>query len=405
MEIGIQDDAVFVGQAGYPRQLALDRAAEIGVTTIRANMIWSRVMTRKQAEQRTRPASPRYDFGGFDAFVTEARERGVSVELTLTGPAPAWATAGRTVGTRNPSAKEFARFTAAVAKHYRGKVERYSIWNEPNWYGWLSPARTAAAQYRALYLAAYSAIKRADRKAQVVLGELAPQARPRASFAPLRFLRDMLCVDTRYRKLKGCGTVRADAVSLHPYDYQRAPTSKRVPVDDVTIGTVNRLTSALTRLRRAKALTTAAKRRPPVHLTEFAYFASGPFAFPRTTRARYITQAFTLARRNPSISQILYFGLLQNPKVQWNTGLLRSDGSPDAPFTALRDWVARERRAGRLVHDLPSQPVPPRSLLAVTRATAAARAACASQPSSCGRARPRAHPGAGRSAPPRPMAP
>ena len=92
-----------------------------------------------------------------------------------------------------------------------------------------------------------------------MFGELAPQARPGASFSPLRFMRDVLCVDAKYKKLQGlkCGRVRADAVSLHPYDYRHAPTSKNVPADDVTIGTVNRLTNALTRFRRAKVLTTA----------------------------------------------------------------------------------------------------------------------------------------------------
>jgi GH35 family endo-1,4-beta-xylanase len=348
MEIGLQDDAVFVAQAGYPRQAALDRASEIGVTTIRANMIWSRVMTPEQAARTTRPSTPVYDFSVFDALVDAARAHGLRVELTLTGPAPAWATADKEIGTRGPAVKEFARWTATVAAHYKGRVGRYSIWNEPNWHSWLSPAKTAAKQYRALYTGAYTAIKRADRKAKVVFGELAPQARPGASFAPLRFMRDALCVNAKWKRKKGCKIVRADAVSLHPYDYRRAPTSKRVPADDVTIGTVDRLTNALNRLRRAKVLSTSKNRSPAVHLTEFAYFASGPFAFPRTTRAKYITKAFSLAAKNPRISQILYFGLLQNPSIQWNTGLLRPDGTPDAPFAALRDWIARERRAGRL---------------------------------------------------------
>ena len=88
-----------------------------------------------------------------------------------------------------------------------------------------------------------------------------------------------------------------------------------------------------------------------MHLTEFAYFATGPFAFPRATRAKYITEAFTLARKNPNISQILYFGLMQNPEIQWNTGLLRPDGTPTHRSIALRDWVEREQRAGRLRPD------------------------------------------------------
>ncbi|MBE2318522.1 hypothetical protein DVA67_021255 [Solirubrobacter sp. CPCC 204708] len=351
MDIGLQDDFVFLGDssATFTREAAMVRAKELGVTKLRANMIWSRVLASGQANQRSKPSRVRYELGDFDFLVALAKQHDMRLEFTLTGPAPRWATADRRgPSTRGPSAKEYARFASFVAQRYRGDVERYSIWNEPNWHSWLSPARTAAKQYRALYRGAYSAIKRADSRAQVSFGELAPQARPGAAYAPLRFMRDVLCVDTRWRKRSGCGTVRADAVSLHPYDYRHSPTYKKIPADDVTIGTVSRLTNALTRLRRAKALSTSKGREPAVHLTEFAYFASGSLAFPRSTRARYITQAFELARKNPKVSELLYFGLLQNPEVQWNTGLLRPDGSPDASFTSLKAWVERQRRAGLL---------------------------------------------------------
>jgi hypothetical protein len=347
MEIGLQDDAVFIDQYYYGRGPGLDRAAELGVTSIRANMIWSRVLGR-QATQRTRPSTPRYDFSRFDALVAEARARGMRVQLALTGTAPRWATRDRRVSNRGPSVREFGRFASAVARHFRGRVARYSIWNEPNWHTWLNPGRTAAAQYRSLYLASYKAIKRADRRAEVIFGELAPQARRAASYAPLRFMRDVLCIDSRGRKRRSCGILRADGVSLHPYDYRHAPTARRIPRDDVTVATVSRLTGQLARFRRAKALATPGGKQPPVHLTEFAYFATGPLKLSASRRARYIPQAFSIARRNRHVAQMLYYGLVQNPRVQWNTGLLKPDGSPEAPFTALRDWVARERQAGRL---------------------------------------------------------
>jgi GH35 family endo-1,4-beta-xylanase len=349
MDIGLQDDYVFLGESGFVRETAFVRAAELGVTKIRANVLWSRVLEGTQANRRTRPARPSYDLDDYDLLVTLAEQHDMDVELTLTGPAPRWATADkRKASNRNPSAKEFARFATDIAKRYRGRVERYSIWNEPNWHTWLNPARTAARQYRALYTGAYSAIKRADPKAKIVFGELAPQARPGASYAPLRFMRDVLCVDARWRKRAGCGRVRADAVSLHPYDYRRPPTSRNVPADDVTIGTVSRLTNALARLRRAKALSTPKGAEPPVHLTEFAYFAAGPLAFSRAKRARYITQAFEIARKNPKVAELLYFGLLQVPDRQWNTGLLRPDGEPDESFKSLKAWVERQRREGLL---------------------------------------------------------
>ena len=122
-----------------------------------------------------------------------------------------------------------------------------------------------------------------------------------------------------------------------------------MPTDDVTIGTVNRLTNALARFRRAKALTTAKGKEPTVHLTEFAYFASGSLALP-ARHSRQVHHAGVRDRPHEPEGrpQLLYFGLLQTPDRQWNTGLLRPDGKPDDSFTSLKAWVERQRRAGLL---------------------------------------------------------
>ena len=37
-------------------------------------VLWSRVLTGTQANRRTRPAKPRYDFSLFDGLVNDARE-------------------------------------------------------------------------------------------------------------------------------------------------------------------------------------------------------------------------------------------------------------------------------------------------------------------------------------------
>ena len=48
MEIGLQDDAVFLGNSPLPREEAFVHAKALGVTKIRANMLWSRVLRGKQ---------------------------------------------------------------------------------------------------------------------------------------------------------------------------------------------------------------------------------------------------------------------------------------------------------------------------------------------------------------------
>ena len=69
-------------------------------------------------------------------------------------------------------------------------MDRYAIWNEPNW-DTLARARqrTPPSIYRSLYTAGYKAVKAADPRAKVLIGELAPQrrrARDRAAEVPAR---------------------------------------------------------------------------------------------------------------------------------------------------------------------------------------------------------------------------
>ena len=72
-----------------------------------------------------------------------------------------------------------------VAAHFKGRVDRYAIWNEPNLSAWLAPSSTSPAQYRSLYKTAYTAIKTVDPKAKVLFGELAPN-RDGRTIAPLQ---------------------------------------------------------------------------------------------------------------------------------------------------------------------------------------------------------------------------
>ena len=182
--------------------------------------------------QRTRPAKPRYDFSLFDALVDEARDRGHQGRAHAHRPGARAGPPRRSArsATRNPSAKEFARFATDVAKHFKGRVQRYSIWNEPNWHTWLSPAETAASSTARSTPAPTrrSSARTARPRSCSANSRRRPAPAPRS--APLRFMRDVLCVDAKYKKLKGskCGRVRADAVSLHPYDYrQRADLEER----------------------------------------------------------------------------------------------------------------------------------------------------------------------------------
>ena len=93
MEFALQDDAVFVDQRWMARDKALEHAAELGTKRIRVNVLWSRVLT-SDASHKTAPADgPVYDFSRIDALQAAAAKRNIKLQLTVSGPAPAWATA------------------------------------------------------------------------------------------------------------------------------------------------------------------------------------------------------------------------------------------------------------------------------------------------------------------------
>jgi hypothetical protein len=353
LEIAVQDDHTLVWDKYIGRQAGLDRAAELHARWIRANIQWSWTL-HGQARKPYRPANLRYDFAAYDRLIDEAAARGMQVQLSLTGPPPRWAAGGRAsgwVGSYKPSPREFGRFARAVAEHFRGRVTRYSIWNEPNWRSTLSPMRTAAKQYRALYLAGYDAIKAADPDAKVLFGELSPQGKRGWAAAPLQFLRDVLCVNARWRKRGGCATVRTDGVAQHAYEFTHAPTWRGVAADEVTIGTLDHLNKALSRLQRARAMRTPDGRRPPIYITEFGYRASGPKAVAERVRASWVPKAFDIALRTPNVRQLLQYKLVRTPSSTGDYGVMTKKGTPDRAFKALKAWT--KQKAARSAISVP----------------------------------------------------
>lgn len=214
------------------------------------------------------PGLPRYD-----AAIAAARAAGLRVLVTVTGPVPRWATAARRDQRTRPSATRFGRFTEMLARHYGRQVSAWSVWNEPNHPQFLLPQftrtgdsreYTAATLYRQLFQRGEAGLRRGGNNAPVLLGETAPRGTATA-VAPLAFLRTALCLNTRWRKRSGCGRLRAGGYAHHAYTPRTGPFFTPPARDDVTIGVLSRLNSALGRAERAGAL----PRGQAIWLTEF----------------------------------------------------------------------------------------------------------------------------------------
>jgi hypothetical protein len=340
MEFAIQDDAVFVYQSYYrDRNRAFRIARSMGVTRLRINAQWS-YLIGPAAEATTRPGDLRYGWELIDSAIDAAARYGIRVQLALTGPAPAFATSNRRAGPVRPDPVQFADFARNAARHFQGRVDRFSIWNEPNWGGWISPLREGPRIYRALYKAGYDAIKAVNPRAQVLIGELAPSRQRNRATAPLAFLRSMLCVNRSYRSGR-CGRFKADGFAHHPYDFLSSPTRRPRNRDDVTIGTLSRLTTALDRLRSSRVLTAArGSGRLPIHLTEYGYFSSGHRR--RSSGPRWLAQGFEIARKNPRVKSMLQYLLISPPRgsdtAYFDLGLLTTRLRRHPTYNSLVRW-------------------------------------------------------------------
>ncbi|HYY88048.1 MAG TPA: hypothetical protein VFA49_04575, partial [Chloroflexota bacterium] len=293
--------------------------------------------------------------------IDAAARHGIRVQLTLTGQAPAFATRNHRIGVNRPSAALFADFAAHAARHFRGRVDRYEIWNEPNWHTWLAPMRAAPRLYRALYSRGYKAIKSADPSAKVLIGETVPYGQRGRSIPPLAFLRRVVCVNRRYRRVGHCPTLFADGYAHHPYDFLHAAHFRYPGRDNVTMGTLRRLTRALDRLSRRRALRHNGGGRMPLYLTEYGYFGKGHRSLPKRRRIRYLKQGWTIALRNRRVKENVQY-LLAGPRrgdvgAFFDLALLSTRGHRRPNYNALLSWYRQHRH--KVKHPPASITLPP----------------------------------------------
>jgi hypothetical protein len=347
MEIALQDDSVFVHQLYFGRTKALTRVGQLKVTRIRANVSWAGVLG-SQARSKRAPKHPNWDFGLYDGLVDQANSKGIAVQLALTGPAPAFATSNHRIGPMRPKARYYRQFVKAAAQHFAGRVDRYSVWNEPNYVGWIAPLSSGPHIYRSLYVAGYNTIKQVDPSAQVLFGETSPYFLPRRATAPLDFLRRVTCAKPNWRPARHCGTLLTDGYAHHPYDFDHAPGYRYPGSDNVTLSGLPRLTRALTLLARYRLLRTPAGGAPYVYLTEYGFFSSGHRKVSKSRQASYLVQGFRMAQRNPRVKEMLQYLLVKPSRTYafFDTSIATHGGSPYPAFRRLAAWAKSAVRSG-----------------------------------------------------------
>ena len=116
-----------------------------------------------------------WDWSHADLVIDHARQQGLHFIVRFDG-VPDWARpplTGHSLLTPQHY-PDFARFAAAFARRYRGKVDAYVIWNEPNVdYEW-GYRKPDPAGYGELLRAVYPRLRQADPAVQVLAAALAP---------------------------------------------------------------------------------------------------------------------------------------------------------------------------------------------------------------------------------------
>jgi hypothetical protein len=343
------------------RARALDEIRALGVHWLRLVLYWQDVAPHVDARSvpsidETDPDA--YDWATYDRVLADARARGIRVLMTVSGPGPRWATRSRQDRVTRPSATRFRRFMTAVGRHYRGQIGYWSIWNEPNHPQFLAPQYSRGRPYsprlyRQLYRAARSGLARSgNARDRVLMGETAPRGN-RNVVAPLDFVRGSLCLSSSYRKRPGCRSLDVDGWAHHPYTTLKGPWFVSRNRDDVTIGSLSRLTQALDRARRARTV----RKRVDLYLTEFGVQSRpDPFAGVSETRqAEYRAIAERIAYRNPRVRAFSQYLLRDDlPRAGraylryggFESGLRHSGGDAKLAYDGFRLPLVAQRGRG-----------------------------------------------------------
>jgi hypothetical protein len=325
--VGITSDDVFAGSPSYQAS-TLAQQRRVGVRLIRQTFSWKSIETRRGS----------YNFAAHDRYVGALATARVRV-LPILFQSPSFYVRrrrGRAECQPRRNA-DFARFAQAMVARYgpngtlwteqpslpKVPIRSWQIWNEPNlgiyWCG-----RASAKSYAAMLRTVGKAIKRSDRRAEVVTAGIAPSKLKSAVRLP-KYLRQL------YRARGASGF---DTLAINSYARNRAELSR-------LLGSVRRL------------MNSRGDRRARIWITELGWGDRGVrhrFIVGRRGQARRISSSVRFIRRARGrlrLRGFVYYSwrdLRPYPplfKNLWglHTGLLNRQGRPKPAFNSFRRAV------------------------------------------------------------------
>ena len=399
-----QDDTQIVHGGADRRGARLDELKALGVDIVKIRVDWR--FLAPGAESDSKPGGfsgenpgeyPDDRWAPYDDAIRGIVARGMTPYVMLGGRGPDWATGD---GLTNPNADEFRRFVQAVGTRYSGnfggtagspagggtpldpivpaqakpaveaayaatgnqvqaaqagtpalpRVAVWAAWNEPNLSSWLKPQYDKRKRpqsprvYRALVYAARDGLAASGHGSdQLLIGELAPSAGSGSTkIRPLTFLRELACLDSRYRaykgsaaKARGCTGFQAlpgTGLAYHPYTLSGGPDVRSRSGDDAHIAELSRVTSVLDRLYSRKRIAT---RKMPIWISEFGFQTDPPDRFAGASIKRvpgFMGHAEWLAFRNGRVASYSQYPVVDDAWKPgsyggFQSGIREQDGS------------------------------------------------------------------------------
>jgi hypothetical protein len=344
--VGIYDDGMTLGnpEKGFPILKNL-RAQVVRITLWWGGPIG--VARTKRPVTPTNPADPAYDWAAYDRAVEFAAKYKIKVLFSIVGT-PSWANGRRSQRVAPTKPKDLQNFATAAARRYSGAfkdangntlpaVRLWLAWNEPNNPVFLAPQykkvkghyiALGAFNYVRICNAIYNGVHAVQHRAARVAcggtdprGNNQPKSR-RASISPIAFL----------RLVKKYHLRRFDAWAHHPYASRPSenPTSKPKAKTVVILGNLGDLGKELSRLYGKK----------PVWITEYGYQTRPPdrhFGVAWKTQAKYLAQAFAIARKNPRVQMMIWFLVKDESRLAgWQSGFFTTRGKRKPAYFAFR---------------------------------------------------------------------
>ena len=383
----VQDDAELLHRDTARTAATLDDLRELGVDWVRVTAGWSVIAPQPGAARRpdfdatNHRAYPAGAWAALDRLSAMVRERGMRLNIDIAFFAPRWAVErpGRDPARERdgPSPADLADFAEAVARRY-ADAAAFTIWNEPNHPVFLLPqwrrdddGRWQPASpdvYRRMVRATVPRIRAAAPRATVLIGGTSSVGSAAGDdrgdrMAPLTFLRALLCVDEELRAVRdgecaGFTALPGDGWAHHPYSLELPPWEDDPRAENVRMGDLARLSSALETLHRAGRT----EQLLGLYLTESGYQTNPPdptWNVSLAEHAHWTAEAERVARANPlvrGVAQFLARDLPERPgdtaAERWRdyqSGLRFVDGSPKPAHAAFGlPLVVHRAGAGRV---------------------------------------------------------